>query len=248
MAPARPAPIDCVDDAYLDLSAGAPVVPETAEQLAVVARLRQGLRPRLQGAHGRVRAPGRHAQHRPRPRGDPHRARRADPQLPRVLVRHRARHDVRADVPRDRPGDGARRPARLLARRRSTTRTRRRTGSSRRSTPSSAGASRTRRAACAMWARPREVLDTLRAAVRDRPPGGEYAVDGTSRGRRRHRERARDRGVLRPLRRAGVADARAGPGARGGRRRRRRRCSRSPTTTWAAAPTAPTRRWSRPTR
>ena len=29
-------PVDCVDDAYLDLAAGAPVVPETTEQLAVV--------------------------------------------------------------------------------------------------------------------------------------------------------------------------------------------------------------------
>ena len=36
--------VDCVDDAYLDLSAGAPVVPETAAQLAVVRDVREGLR------------------------------------------------------------------------------------------------------------------------------------------------------------------------------------------------------------
>ena len=71
-------PIDCVDDAFLDLSAGIAAVPTTAGAARRAPRLQRAVRRRLRAAHGRVRGSGRHAQRRPRPRGDPHRARRPE--------------------------------------------------------------------------------------------------------------------------------------------------------------------------
>ncbi len=108
-------PIDCVDDAFLDLSAGVAAIREHGRAARHRPPLQLAVRRGLRRAHGRVRRAGRDPERRARRRGDPARARRTEARLPRVLVRHHRRRHVRADVPDHHPQHGARRPTRLLA-------------------------------------------------------------------------------------------------------------------------------------
>ena len=107
-------PVDCVDDAFLDLSAGIAPVPTTPEQLDVLhqynAAFAAGCKTRTGAFAGQVgtRNVARDLEAIRIALGD------AAPQLPRVLLRHRRRRDVRADVPRVGGSPGARRSARLL--------------------------------------------------------------------------------------------------------------------------------------
>ena len=62
-------------------------------------RCATALRTRLHRTRRHVRRSGRHPELGTRPGADPHHARRAHPQLPGILLRHRPRDDVRTDVP-----------------------------------------------------------------------------------------------------------------------------------------------------
>ena len=85
-------PVDCVDDAATSTcGAASPRSRRHRSSSTLLHGYNALFAAWLRRTHRDLRGTGGHAQRRARPRSDPHRARRADARLPRILVRHRRR-------------------------------------------------------------------------------------------------------------------------------------------------------------